>query len=161
MNWRHSRWLLVLALGLTACSGQAVQSAGPAVSYPALDPAQVGLGRQVYMQRCASCHGPNAEGAANWRTPGPDGLHPAPPHNDAGHTWRHSDRVLYETIRDGMNDPLRPGSALRMPAFGGILSDSEIRAVIAYFKSLWSKENRQWQWEETLKDFAPTPSPQP
>jgi mono/diheme cytochrome c family protein len=60
-----------------------------------------------------------------------------------------------------MNDPLRPGSPLRMPAFGGKLSDADIRAVIEYFKSLWSDENRQWQWEQTLNDFAPTLTPSP
>ena len=68
------------------------------------------------------------------------------------------DRVLYEIIRDGMGDPLRPDSPLRMPAWGSTLSDADIRAAIEYFKSLWTVEHRQWQWNETLKDFAPTPT---
>jgi mono/diheme cytochrome c family protein len=58
-----------------------------------------------------------------------------------------------------MSDPLRPGSPLRMPAFGSTLADSDIRAVIEYFKSLWSAENRQYQWRQTREDFAPTPTP--
>jgi mono/diheme cytochrome c family protein len=124
---------------------------------PALDPARVQLGQDVYQANCAMCHGANAEGALNWATPGPDGLYPAPPHDDRGHTWHHSDRVLYETIYDGMGDPLRGGSLLRMPAWGGKLTDAEIRAVIEYFKSLWTEEHRLWQWEQTLNDFATTP----
>ncbi len=159
MRRTRYRWLLVITMALTACGGQNVSPAAPTNSYPTLDPAQITQGRQVYVQRCASCHGPKAEGAPNWATPGPDGLFPAPPHDDTGHTWHHSDRVLYESIRDGMNDPLRPGSPLRMPAWGSTLSDGEIRAIISYFKSLWLAEHRQYQWEETLKDFKPTPTP--
>jgi len=48
-----------------------------------------------------------------------------------------------------------------MPAWGGKLSDVEIRALIEYFKSLWSDDNRRWQWEQTLNDFAPIPTPSP
>ena len=157
MKW--TIWVpgLLFALGLAAC-GRAAGSTS-LVPYPALNPAQVALGRDAYVRNCASCHGANAEGAPNWATPGPDGLHPAPAHDDSGHTWHHPDRVLYETIRDGMSDPLHPGAPLRMPAFGGTLSDSEVQALIAYFKSLWSDERRLWQWNETVKDLGPTSSP--
>ena len=154
-------WVLTIVLGLAACGGQRLTGAAPTTPYPTLDAAQVSRGRDVYRQNCTTCHGANAEGAANWATPGPDGLYPPPPHDDKGHTWHHSDRVLYEVIRDGMADPLRPGSLLRMPAWSGALSDAEIRAVIEYFKSLWTEEHRRWQWEQTLTDFAPTPSPVP
>jgi len=155
----------MLALGLAACAvarqnegGQTPTGPAQALPYPTLEAAQVARGREIYQQNCAICHGANAEGAANWATPGPDGLYPPPPHDDSGHTWHHSDRVLYEAIRDGMGDPLRPVSPLRMPAWRGKLSDAEIRALIEYFKSLWAGESRQWQWEQTLSDFAPTPT---
>jgi len=147
-----------VALALAACGRQTAASSAPSVSpYPTLDAAQGEQGQVLYQQQCASCHGANAEGAPQWPTPAADGLPPAPPHDDSGHTWHHADRVLYETIRDGMSDPLKPGSPLRMPAFGDKLSDGEIRALIEYFKSLWTREHRQWQAEETRKDFAPTP----
>jgi mono/diheme cytochrome c family protein len=55
---------------------------------------------------------------------------------------------------------LKPKSPLRMPAFGDKLSDAEIRAVIEFMKSYWSPNNRQYQFDETRKDFAPTPTPQ-
>lgn len=132
----------------------------PLPPLPTLDPSQVRLGRQVYQQaNCGLCHAANAGGAPNWQTPDAQGNLGAPPQNDNGHTWHHSDRVLYEMIRDGMRDPLRPNSPLRMPAWGNKLTDARIRAVIEYFKSLWSKENREYQWEQTLNDFAPTPTP--
>lgn len=154
-RWKWLWVIWVVLISLTACDQQTALFSPPA--YPTLDVNQVEIGREVYQQNCTACHGRNAEGAPNWATPGPDGLPLAPPHDDTGHTWHHSDRVLYETIRGGMSDPLKPGSPLRMPAFGDKLSDAEIRAVITYFKSLWSTENRQWQWEETQKVFTPTP----
>jgi len=156
---RPWRWLPAMMIILTACTSGATTPDSSVTPYPTLDAVQVSRGREVYQQYCATCHGANAEGAANWATPGPDGLYPPPPHDDTGHTWHHSDRVLYEIIRDGMGDPLRPNSPLRMPAWGGTLSDADIRAVIEYFKSLWTAEYRRWQWDETLKDFAPTPTP--
>ena len=155
------RFGLVLILGLAACSGQTAANSVSVTPYPTLNVTQIARGQQVYVQNCAKCHGQNAEGAPNWVTPGPDGLYPPPPHDDSGHTWHHSDRVLYETIYGGMGDPLHPDLPLRMPAFGNKLADADIRAVIEYFKSLWSDANREWQWRETLKDFAPTPSPPP
>ena len=160
MKWAGRTAFVILAIWAAACSFQTgTPVATPAPPLPTLDMAQVQTGRQIYQANCAACHGPNAEGAPNWATPGPDGLSPAPPHDDRGHTWHHSDRVLYETISDGMNDPLRPGSPLRMPTFKGKLGDLEIRAVVEYFKSLWTDDHRLWQWEQSLNDFEATPAP--
>lgn len=159
-------FLLLIMLLVTSCAAQQptpfTNSQGtPYPPVPATDKTQVNLGRQIYQATCAVCHGTNSEGAPNWQTPDATGNFPAPPHDDSGHTWHHSDRVLYEMIRDGMRDPLRPDSPFRMPAFGNRLSDVEIRAVIAYFRSLWSAEHRQYQWEQTVDDFLPTPTPPP
>ena len=166
MRWIlwQSRWLcfIIATVVVVACANQPTTPAGtPLPPLPTLDAAQIQIGKQIYQTNCATCHGVNAEGAPNWATPGPDGLYPAPPHDNSGHTWHHSDRVLYETIANGMGDPLRPGSPLRMPAWGGKLNDTEIHVVITYFKSRWSDENRRWQMEQTLNDFAPTPIPSP
>ena len=160
---------LLLLIMLTVASCTALQSPTPSTNpqgtpyppMPATDKAHVRLGRQIYQATCTVCHGANAEGALNWMTPNATGNFPAPPHDDSGHTWHHSDRVLYEMIRDGMRDPLRPDSPFRMPAFGNRLSDAEIRAVIAYFQSLWSPEHREYQWEQTVDDFLPTSTPPP
>ena len=40
-----------------------------------------------YQEYCASCHGVNLEGQANWRSRNQDGTLPAPPHDETGHTW--------------------------------------------------------------------------
>jgi mono/diheme cytochrome c family protein len=34
---------------------------------PTIDPAEVALGQQVYVQHCAACHGPKGEGQPNWK----------------------------------------------------------------------------------------------
>lgn len=159
-------FLLLIVLFVASCTAQPPTpftnpQGTPYPPVPTIDKEQVRLGRQVHEATCAVCHGANAEGAPNWMTPDAQGNQLAPPHDDNGHTWHHSDRVLYEMIRDGMRDPLRPDSPFRMPAFGDRLSDQEIRAVTAYFKSLWSPEHRQYQWEQTVDDFLPTPAPQP
>lgn len=126
---------------------------------PTLDPAEVALGWQVYVEQCATCHGQNAEGQPNWKQPDANGNMPGPPHDDSGHTWHHADGLLYDIIRDGFRDPLKPpDSPLTMPAFGDKLSEAEIRAVIAYFKSLWSEESRLFQWEVTQQQPFPTPA---
>jgi len=160
-----NRWIALTASAFlaVACAAQASTLAATTSlpPLPTLDPAWIQTGKELYQANCATCHGAQAEGAPNWATPGPDGLYPAPPQDDTGHTWHHSDRVLYETIYGGMGDPLRPGSPLRMPAWSDKLNDAEIRALIAYFKSLWTEEHRRWQWEQTLKDFAPTPTLSP
>ena len=162
------RWLLpVGAMFALAACGVALLSVPTqpvtAVPYPTLDAAQVARGEQVYAQQCQRCHGANLQGAPNWATPGPDGLTLAPAHDDSGHTWHHPDRVLHEAIHNGMNDPLKPGSPLRMPAFGNALPDADIRAVVEFFKNHWSPEHRQYQFDETRKELArkPTPTPAP
>ena len=165
MKWSlwQRRWagfgIIAILAFVAACTNQTrTQTATPLPPMPTLDAERVLQGREVYQAHCATCHGANAEGAPHWATPSPDGLYPAPPHDDSGHTWHHSDHVLEETIRDGMGDPLRPGSPMRMPAFGEVLAEAEVRAVIAHFKSLWSEEHRFWQWNDTLKDLGPTPN---
>lgn len=127
---------------------------------PTLDTVEVAVGRQVYLEYCAACHGQNAEGQPNWKQPDANGNMPAPPHDNSGHSWHHADGLLYEIIRDGFRDPLKPpDSPLTMPTFGDKLSDAEIRAVITYFKSLWSEESRLFQWEVTQPQPFPTIAP--
>jgi mono/diheme cytochrome c family protein len=136
---------------LTSGAGQSGSAATPTLPpLPTLDAAEVALGRQIYLEQCAVCHGQNAEGQPNWKQPDANGNMPAPPHDDSGHTWHHADELLYEITRDGFRDPLKPpDSPLTMPAFGDKLSEAEIRAVITYFKSLWSEESRLFQWQVT------------
>ncbi|MFC3003817.1 c-type cytochrome [Falsiroseomonas tokyonensis] len=100
------------------------------------------LGQRVYAEYCASCHGANLEGQPDWRTRRPDGRLPAPPHDATGHTWHHSTAQLIELTRKGVAG-LVPGYESDMPAFEGVLTDTEIAAVVAYIASTWPQELRR------------------
>ena len=113
------------------------------------------LGRGVYAKHCASCHGVRAEGAPNWEQPDAQGELPAPPHDAEGHTWKHSDAMLYRIVMQGWRDPFNKTKRLTMPGFSGILSPKEVRAVIAYLKTLWTPEQRRFQAEESRKQPFP------
>ena len=110
----------------------------PVTRIDADDTNLVVLGRAVYMQNCASCHGVKLEGQHNWRVRKPDGKLPAPPHDESGHTWHHADQQIFGLTRDGLKPPLAPeGYHSDMPAFGDVLTDKQIRAALAYIKSTW------------------------
>ena len=114
---------------------------------------QIALGRAIYEKNCASCHGARLEGQAKWQRRLPSGRMPAPPHDDTGHTWHHPDRVLFGITKYGVVPPYAPaGYQSDMPAFQSILSDDEIRAVLAYIKSHWSDQVMQWR-AEALKNL--------
>lgn len=102
--------------------------------------AQVALGKAVYSENCASCHGTNLEGQPDWRERKSDGRMPAPPHNTMGHTWHHPDEVLFGITKQGVAAFAPSGYESDMPAFGGVLTDEEIWAVLAYLKSSWPPE---------------------
>jgi mono/diheme cytochrome c family protein len=105
----------------------------------------VALGRRVYAEQCAACHGRNLEGQANWRQRLADGTLPAPPHDASGHTWHHPDRLLFDYTKFGGQALMGPGGKSAMPGFGGVLSDREIWAVLAYIKSTWPDDIRRMQ----------------
>lgn len=104
--------------------------------------AQIDRGAKLYAQHCASCHGANLQGQQpDWRTRRPNGRLPAPPHDDSGHTWHHPDEVLFGITKFGVVPPYAPPDyESDMPAFGGTLSDDDIRAVLAFIESRWSAE---------------------
>lgn len=116
---------------------------------------QVSRGGVIYASSCASCHGARGEGSPNWRTRNPDGTLNPPPHDETGHTWHHSDGQLIMIIRDGGQVYASAGFISRMPGFGAHLSESEIRDVLAYLKSLWPPEERRFQAEASKRDPLP------
>ncbi len=65
------------------------------------DADQVALGKDVYRTACASCHGVELEGQADWRKALPGGGFPAPPHDETGHTWHHADEFLFRYTKLG------------------------------------------------------------
>ena len=137
------------ALAALAGTGIALAGAGIDGTLARLaddDPAVVARGERVYAERCASCHGANLEGQPDWRRRDANGLLPAPPHDETGHTWHHADDLLFEITKYG------PGAVIgdesyrsAMPAYEGVLGDEEIVAALSYIKSRWPEEERGWQ----------------
>lgn len=109
----------------------------------------VNAGQQLYAENCASCHGVNLEGQQNWQTPNQDGVLPAPPHDQNGHTWHHDNKLLFDYTKRGG----RVALALRglsdfnsgMQGFGDTLSDAEIWDILAYIRSTWPEQIRTIQ----------------
>ena len=98
----------------------------------------VELGKTVYFQNCASCHGVKLEGQKDWMSRLPNGLMPAPPHDETGHTWHHSDKYLFMITKYGIEDIIGQKYPNNMPVYKDILSDKEIISVLSYIKSTWS-----------------------
>ena len=103
------------------------------------DDAIIDLGRVVYAENCGSCHGVVLEGAANWRQRDVDGYLPAPPHDETGHTWHHSDSYLFLMTKYGIETMIGKSYPNNMPAYEDKLTDEEILAALSYIKSTWSE----------------------
>ena len=102
---------------------------------------QVVLGRQVFAENCAVCHGAEAQGTGgDWRERLDDGSFPPPPLNGSAHAWHHPQEILLRVIDYG-------GAAMggKMPEFIDVLEQEEKLAAIAYFQSFWSDDIYQ-QW---------------
>jgi mono/diheme cytochrome c family protein len=140
---------LLIGLGVVAVVGLGLALAAGGRPGDAGDQRQIALGREVYAQYCASCHGASLEGQPNWKQPLPGGGMPAPPHDATGHTWHHADDLLFTIVKEGGQAGSPPGYVNLMPAFGGQLSDEEIWAVLAYIKSTWPPDVRAVQQDVT------------
>lgn len=96
-------------------------------------PPEPTLGEQVYVERCAVCHGPEGEGNG----PGAPSMIPRPRDFTLGEFKYTStpagepptDEDLFQVVADGLH-------ASGMPYFDDLLSVQEITAVITYVKSL-------------------------
>jgi len=101
------------------------------------NPEVTALGKDIYDQQCAVCHGANLEGQPNWRQRLPSGRLPAPPHDETGHTWHHPDSLLVLMTKFGPGYAAGPDYESDMPAYENVLSEEEIIAALSYIKSRW------------------------
>ena len=95
-------------------------------------------GQEVYNANCLSCHdGPTGGAIDDY----------PPRHNANGHTWHHPDCAIAQVIRDGSQGvpEYAPPGAAPMQPFKDRLSASDIDAVIAYIKTMWTPGERQAQ----------------
>jgi hypothetical protein len=93
----------------------------------------------------------NLEGQPDWRKRLPNGRLAAPPHDRTGHTWHHSDRQLFDTIKNGTAE-LMPGYETDMPAYKDRLSDADIWAVLSFIESTWPADIRERQQRMNLQN---------
>ena len=114
---------------------------------PTIDP--VALGREVYLNVCAQCHGENGEGYANELQ--------APALDASEHAWHHPDQQIYEWVVFG-----KLGLGRQMPPLGDQLSDAEVYALIAFLHTLWTPEQLSTQQDLTNRwPATPRPRSQP
>lgn len=110
--------------------------------------ADAGAGRALYLEHCAACHGVDLEGQPDWRSSDADGVYPAPPHDETGHTWHHDDAMLIDYITRGgqaVLDDMGVTFNSGMPDFGSVLDEQEIEAILDYIKSTWPDHIRDLQ----------------
>ncbi len=121
--------IVVIRLGLSACSGGTT----PTATLPAQEPASSTLidatGAELYAANCQVCHGDQqGQGGTG-----------APSHNQEGHTWHHPDAQLTNWI---MNGKIGFG---QMPAFKDKLTDPELDAIMTFVKTWWTPDQRDGQ----------------
>ena len=97
----------------------------------------VAIGKRLYGVHCASCHGIDLEGQANWKSSKPDGRLLTPPHDESGHTWHHDDAALFKVTKLGTERVVGGSYRRDMRGFGEELNDAEIVATLTYIKSRW------------------------
>lgn len=112
------------------------------------------LGKRVYFQRCAVCHGPDGKGNG----PAAPSIFPRPRDFSKG-VFKYkstaageppTDEDLFRTVRDGL-----PASA--MPYFAGLLDEEELRAVVEQVKSFSTAFSRPRQIIEILRRLQAPP----
>ncbi len=110
-----------------------------------LDTARVDLGRNLYTQHCAVCHGADLSGDPDWKTPNADGTFRPPPQDSSGHTWHHSDQLLVQIISEGSDF-----DKSTMPPFGLVLTEDEIRSILDFLKSTWGPDELRFQFDQSI-----------
>ena len=107
------------------------------------DTPTINLGGSVYAKNCAACHGAKLEGQIHWRQRDSNGYLPAPPHDESGHTWHHSDQYLFLMTKYGIEEMIGKKYPNNMPAYKDVLTDDELIAVLSYIKSTWPEQIKQ------------------
>ena len=131
--------LLGLLAALTLLSGcsreEKSASVTPAVTVRHFDPNSLARGATMFAERCAQCHGPQAQGHPDWQTPSDGQFAAAPPLNGTGNDWKRSRAELAAIIKNGVRR--KTDKAEIMPAWKGRLNTVDIDDVINWMQSQW------------------------
>lgn len=114
---------------------------GPREAPPALMPGEEVDGAALYARHCVACHGSQGRGDGwNARTL------PVMPtvHADAELMAKRPDDTLYDAIAAGAF--VLDGSPM-MPAFGDLLSEAQIRALVGHIRKLCDCQQPSWAGE--------------
>jgi mono/diheme cytochrome c family protein len=144
----------VVALTVSVAVGASALGLWPTAVRPAAGqapPTRAHPGKAAYVQHCATCHG--ATGGSDG--PGAAALPIKPPPFTDGRLLNPlSDDFLYTVVRDGA---AAVGLAPQMPAFGRLLTDREIRDVVAYIRTL-AEPPYQPRPGPAVRPIAPAPA---
>ena len=136
---RSVGWILFNAVCLAATGAPAAHE---------MDGRDITAGKVLYAEQCASCHGPGLEGQPNWQSPDENGVLPAPPHDETGHTWHHDNQLLFNYTKLGGQRTLAARGVdfnSGMPAFDETLTDEDIWNILAFIRSTWPKRVQEIQ----------------
>ncbi|MEP7173010.1 MAG: cytochrome c [Aestuariivirga sp.] len=147
----HKVVIIAAAIAAAFLTGYALLLTGPYNPFSDKEALakKITQGGVLYNATCAKCHGRNLEGQPNWKMPLPNGRLPAPPHDRSGHTWHHTDSALASITKLGLKPFAGDNYQSDMPAFGAVLSDEEIEAILDYIKSTWPERERAYQRQVT------------
>jgi cytochrome c oxidase cbb3-type subunit III len=121
--------LALACLGRIAIAAQGNPEAAKVKNPVAASPESVAAGKQIYTQKCATCHGTNGEGG-----PGND-LIPAAP-NLVDEKWENgsTDGEIFDVIKNGVLPDLN------MVPWSDTLKDPDIWNVVNYVRSIAKKK---------------------
>lgn len=146
LNTRSVCVLLATAVLLGPGCGKkepAPSTAPPLKLEPLVSIEAVAAGARLYLEHCAQCHGPEAQGHPDWQNPQ---VTAAPPLNGTGNEWKRSKRELVAVIKQGLKKNGEPV----MPGWQGRLSDQEIEQIISWLQALWPPDvYERWQKANT------------
>ena len=121
--------LALACVGRIAIAAQGNPEAAKVKNPTAATPESVAAGKQIYTQKCASCHGTNGEGG-----PGNDLIPAAPSLVDE--KWDHgsTDGEIFDVIKNGVLPELN------MVPWSDTLKDPDIWNVVNYVRSIAKKK---------------------
>ena len=114
--------------------------------------ARISNGAKLFQEKCAQCHGPEAQGHPDWLRARKEGFPAAPPLNGTGTDIKLSRVQMVEIIRKGAS---RKGQPV-MPSWEGRVNEDDIKDIITWYQALWPAETYQKWRRAHAADESPS-----